>query len=538
MSDDPFAEFEVDPEELRKQQWGVTGETAIRANGQTEWPEPQPLTAPRELEQPYPVDALPPILRDAVLEYSFYGQQPVPMIASSALASTLLCTQGLADVARDEHSTGPISLYFLTVAVSGERKTSVDRWFKSAPLAWMLERCDAMQPEVDIAEAASASWEAERGGLLAKIKPASGKADIKNGLSVEQLRVALAALEQAKPAKVIVPRFFYEDVNNPTLAADLAEDWPSASLWSDEGGLIVGGHGMADDQAISFLGLLNRLWDGNPFNRDRSTTRRARIRGRRFTVSLMAQPIVMERLLNLAGGASRGMGFIARFLIAWPTSKIGQRPYQEPVDDMRAIGRLRALLRELLDLPLPFDPETPSIMALAPPALRFTVEAQQLWRAFHDDVESELGATGEYADVSDIGAKVAENAARLAASFHVLEHGPTGEIDAETTCRANKIVLWHIDDARRVLTAFDRSQSIGDAVLLLEWSRRQPITDPVTPIDPRRVLRVGPRPLRDVKRRNAAIALLVEYHHWLPCGVIGMTQRYLLNPRSQAEGTA
>jgi hypothetical protein len=88
----------------------------------------------------------------------------------------------------------------------------------------------------------------------------------------------------------------------------LAEGWPSASLWSDEAGLVIGAHGMSDEMAMGFIGLLDRLWDGNPFDRDRSTARRARMRGRRFTVSLMVQPVAMERLLTLAGGASRGMG--------------------------------------------------------------------------------------------------------------------------------------------------------------------------------------------------------------------------------------
>ena len=173
----------------------------------------------------------------------------------------------------------------------------------------------------------------------------------------------------------------------------------------------------------------------------------------------MAQPVVMERLLNLAGGASRGMGFIARFLIAWPTSKIGMRPYQVSTGDMPAIRTLRQRLHELLDMPLPLDPEATSIMALKPPALPLTPRAQRLWKKFHDDIEAELGKGGEYADVADIGAKVAENAARLACDFHTLEYGPIGEIDSKTLYRACRVVSWHLNEARRVFAGFDKSQS-------------------------------------------------------------------------------
>jgi hypothetical protein len=528
--DELFQIFEISPEELARQ---IAAKQA-KGNGQTEWPEPKPLTV-GEAETPYPIDALPSILRAAVEEYAKYGQQPVPLIAASALAGVSLVTQGLADVARDEHLRGPLSLYFLLIAVSGERKTSADKWFKSAADAWMHAQCDEMQPDVDNANAAMAAWKAEHDGLLAKIKTASGKkkggkGDGKESVSVEELRKDLIALEQHKPSEVVVPYLFYEDVNNPALTGELAKAWPSASSWSDEGGLIVGGHGMSDDQAMGFLGLLNRLWDGNAYTRDRVTTRRTRLRGRRFTVSLMAQPIVMEQLLKLAGGASRGMGFIARFLIAWPASTIGQRWYRPSIENIPATERLRQRLRELLDLPLPIDPGTTDVMVLAPPALHLTPSASRLWQHCHDRVEAELGKEGRYTDVADIGAKVAENTARLAGDFHVLDYGPVGEIDSKTVYRAFRIVVWHLQEARRVLAAFDKTESTADLEILLKWLLRQP----ERPIDSRDILRSGPAPLRDVTRRNAAIAAFVELNILLPAPspTLGRgAKRYLLNPR-------
>jgi hypothetical protein len=524
----------VDPEAWRKRfDQDRKDSKSARGNGQTEWPEPIPLTLSRDAARPYPVDALPAILRDAVLEYAEYGQQPLPLIASSALASTSLTVQGLADVARDAHLSGPSSLYSLVVAISGERKTSADNWFRSAIRTWMIACGDAMHAETVGAVAELDAWKAERDGLLAKIKTASGKAVVKDGADVKQLREDLVALERTKPDEVIVPRLFYEDVNNAALASNLASDWPSASLWSDEAGLVVGAHGMSDDTAMPFLGLLNRLWDGNTFDRDRITVPGARLRGRRFTVSLMMQPIVMERLLSVADGASRGMGFLARFLITWPVSTIGTRMYRQ-VEAMPAIERLHQRLRELLDMPLPIDPENPALMILAPPVLRFTARAQQLWERFHDDVETELGKTGQYVDVADIGAKVAENVARLAGNFHVLEYSPTGEIDSKTLYRAIKIVSWHLDEARRVFATFERSESVTDAELLLTWLRKQPARIPPTPINRRNILHAGPRSLRDLKRRDQAVEVLAEHLHLIPYGGIGKPRRYVLNPRSVA----
>src|SRR5438128_9035919 len=90
-----------------------------RQTGAARWPDPEPL-GDAGAERPYPLDALPPILGDAVAEYQSYGQQPVPMVACSGLASASLAAQPLADVVRDRNLVGPISLYTLIIAISGE----------------------------------------------------------------------------------------------------------------------------------------------------------------------------------------------------------------------------------------------------------------------------------------------------------------------------------------------------------------------------------------------------------------------------------
>ena len=83
------------------------------------WPFPTPLNASLAPETPYPVDALPSLIHQAVSVYQQYGQQPLPLVASSALANISLACQSLANVARDRYLTSPISLFFLSVAASG-----------------------------------------------------------------------------------------------------------------------------------------------------------------------------------------------------------------------------------------------------------------------------------------------------------------------------------------------------------------------------------------------------------------------------------
>ena len=105
---------------------------------------------------------------------------------------------------------------------------------------------------------------------------------------------------------------------------------------------------------MRFLGLLNRLWDGMSFDRKRASSKSYTIKGRRFTVSLMMQEIVLARLLAAGGGVSRDLGFLARFLIAWPPSTMGTRLYNCNLD-LPSMAKFDTRLRDLLSLSLPTD---------------------------------------------------------------------------------------------------------------------------------------------------------------------------------------
>jgi len=488
------------------------------------WPDPEPLFEPAEAARPYPLEALPPIMVDAISEYRAYGQQPLPLVACSALATLSLAAQGLADVARDRHLTGPISLDVAVIAGSGERKTSADRAFNRPIREWMRNRREALQPAIDKARAELLAWEAERDGLLSKIKRAAGGKGKDAGADLGHCKQRLAELEAIPPPQPILPSLFYEDTNAARLAVDLAEGWPSASIWSDEAGLVIGSHGMNDDNLMGFIGLLNRLWDGQDFNRNRLTVKSAQIRGRRLTVSLMMQPVVLTRLLGAGDGASRGMGWIARNLIAWPGSTIGSRPYRDAAE-MPALDAFHSRVRELLELELPVEGLG---MVLAPPSLSLSPPAFQVWRTLHDDVEAELSRFGEFGSVPDIGAKIAENAARIAGVFHVVTQGPGGSIDQPTMEGAAAVAIWHLNEARRIVGATKMPQDVADADLLLGWLLGR-LEDT---IEPREILRVGPVPLRVRARRDAAINVLLEKHQASMLKV-GKADRLVLNPKAR-----
>ena len=105
----------------------IMEEREIRLGTRT-WKEPLPLFSTSEAKE-YPVEALPETIREAVKEVIGFVQAPIPLAASSALGALSLAAQGLIDVERAKGLSGPCSLFFLTMAESGERKSSCDGYF-------------------------------------------------------------------------------------------------------------------------------------------------------------------------------------------------------------------------------------------------------------------------------------------------------------------------------------------------------------------------------------------------------------------------
>ncbi len=82
--------------------------------------------------EPYPRTALPLVIRQAVAEVSGFVQAPVALVAASALGAVSLACQGFVDIERARTLLGPTSLFLLSIASSGERKSTCDGYFSSA----------------------------------------------------------------------------------------------------------------------------------------------------------------------------------------------------------------------------------------------------------------------------------------------------------------------------------------------------------------------------------------------------------------------
>ncbi len=425
----------------------------------TVWPNPQALTEKIAAEA-YPLDALPDNVGAAVKEVLGFTKAPVVLVASSALASLSLATQVHVDIKRAEKLTGPTGLFLLSIADSGERKSTCDGFFSKPIQVYEQEQAELAKPLLKDHAAALSAWNAEREGVLSAIKDAG-----KKGKSVAELRDNLTLIEHCKPEPPRIPKLIRGDETPENLAYVLAKEWPAGGVISSEAGVVLGAHGMGKESIMRNLALLNILWDGGELSVGRRSSESFTIRGARLTVALQVQEATLRSFFDRSGGLARGTGFFARFLVAWPESTQGYRPFTDPPESWPKLAAFHRRITEILNIPAPIDDEG----ALNPVLMAFTPEAKMAWVAFHDALEGELRSGGELYDVRDVASKTADNAARMAALFHVFEHGFETAVGFDSFEKASRIAAWHLHEARRFFGELALPVELANAVRLDSW---------------------------------------------------------------------
>jgi putative DNA primase/helicase len=463
-----------------------------------EWTEPQPLTAKVEPE-PYPLDALPDTIRTAVEEVAAFVKAPIALIASSALAALSLAVQAHYDAKRAEKLQGPVGLYLLTIADSGERKSTCDGLFTQPIRDYEEAQAEAAKPVLKDYQVQMEAWEAKHCGIKDQIRQLAKKSE-----STEEMETALQELEDEKPEKPRIPRLLYADATPEALAYGLATQWPSAGVVSAEAGIVFGSHGMGKDSVMRNLALLNQLWDGASLAIDRRSTESFAVRGARLTMALQVQEQTLHSFFDKTGPLARGTGFLARFLVSWPESTQGNRPYSDPPEEWPKLTAFHQKIADILKITVLIN----EAGALSPVPLTLKPDAKAAWEEFHNAIERELSSGGELYDVRDVASKSADNAARLAVLFQIFEHGLVGAVELDCFERAGRIVAWHLNEARRFFGELALPPELADAARLDTWLIGYCHRQKTHLVPTREAQRLGP--VRDREKLMAALRELEE----------------------------
>ena len=271
---------------------------------------PQPLMREIPPGAAYPVEALGP-LRQAVEAVADISQAPIAIAAQSALSVASLAVQGFADV-ETLGSDAPCSLFCLTIAESGERKSTCDRLLMRGLRDYERDRAEAYTDEFATWKRDNDLWEAKAKRLTTDAA-GRGKQSTDAAAAEADLRKMGAA-----PREPIHPNITAMDPTFEGLAKLYGKGRPALGLFTDEGGGFIGGHAMNADNKLKTIAGLSRLWNGDPIDRTRAGDGAQVYRGRRLALHLMAQPIAARPLLS--DPLANGQGFLARFLITEPPS--------------------------------------------------------------------------------------------------------------------------------------------------------------------------------------------------------------------------
>ena len=360
------------------------------------------------------------------------------MAAQSVLAVAALAAQAHADVQLPFGQTRPLSLALITVASSGDRKTSTDREAAWPVRTYEEELGADYADKQEATQDCTGAWDAEKKRI---------EGDKKQNRDGRKL-----LLEQLGPVP-LAPLHPFITAPEPTIEG-LIKAMPRAvaslGLFSAEGGQFVGGHGMSTDQRLKTAAGLSSLWDGDTIKRIRAGDGVTILKGRRLSLHMMVQPDVAAVFLN--DPLLRDQGLLSRILVAAPCSMAGTRTYQETAaGDEVAIREYGKHILHLL--------RAPAVMAhgtdneLVARALPMSTEAQACWRAFHDETERQIGIGGRLAPVRDFAGKAAEHAARVAGVLTIVSDLNATEISSGEMADAVALVRWHLGEALRLCAA-------------------------------------------------------------------------------------
>jgi hypothetical protein len=451
-------------------------------------------STPPRFAPAYPLDVFHYVARETAHELLRNVQAPDAMVGMGLINAISMACQGLIDVKLPTGQIRPVSQNLLLVAGSGERKTTVFSLLLAPFREVDMKAMVSHKLNMERYQAEFGSWMAKGKGLRSAISKAASK-----GKPTAELDSQLMEHAAAKPSQSRLRCFLRQDITAKALMEAVQGDGESIAITTDEGHMLFTG------EAMSHVGLLNRLWDSpEMLPLDRADNAHLMAMNPRVSVSIMTQHGPLKQFLDRRGSVAKGSGHWARYLVGWPRSMMGFRRVDDVEPVWERLPVFHARIRELLDA----YREMMESGTIAREVITFSLDAKARWVELAAQTESML-RLGEYlSDINDFASKVMEILARLAAAMHYFS-GEGGDISLDTLNRAFEIVRWHVDEYKYLFSPqFAVPQDQLDAKAIESYLRtriwRGPLSNTCVPKN--QVLRCGP--VRSRARLDAALELL------------------------------
>jgi hypothetical protein len=172
----------------------------------------------------FPIHSLPLITQGAVIDAYTVTGVPAVLAAGAVLSAAAVACQGHLKVRSPIGSVCPLSLYFLHIAKSGERKTTVEELCLTGLRDFQnFHRSAAVKANVDF-DVKHKIWEKKLRLIEKKLLT------VQDDSEVSDIGDLLKSHLLARPQKCQGPTLFYSDTTIEALLHKLATEWPSAFL--------------------------------------------------------------------------------------------------------------------------------------------------------------------------------------------------------------------------------------------------------------------------------------------------------------------
>jgi len=423
-----------------------------------------PLVAELEPSAPFPMDALPSVLADYAKVIHRCTQAPDALVGNSLLAAASLAVQSHANVVLPHGASVPTSLYIVSVAESGERKSAVDR----------------------LALHAHATFE--------KVKSDEARE------ALEQF----ARLDKQAKETATIPReaiFLASDPTVEGLCKLLYAGMPSIGVFSAEGGRFLGGHGMTDEAALRTAAGLSLFWDGAAVDRVRAGDGATKLYGRRVALHLMAQPRATFQWLS--NPVLKDQGLFSRCLVAYPQSTAGTRMFRnEKADETPAAAAYVKRMTELLSGKWPIN----EFHELQPMHMGIGGAARKLWIETHDQIEKAIA--GDLRSVQGLASKAAEHMGRIAGVCTSIDK-PSASSVSEVGMQQGAVLLeFYLGEALRLAGVQPLHDKAELASVLWSWLAQRGKRHISLP----ELVQFGPSKLRKAETMRSMLDVLADHY--------------------------
>lgn len=398
------------------------------------------------------------LLENAVIEVSDSLQISKSMAITSALGAMAHACQGLIVVEQPTGNRVNTNLMLLTIAESGERKTSVEKTFFSEIRRLQAQKIEESMQECEDKEREHQLWTIEL-GVLKSLLQKEIKSAANDGLETSQKVIDLKEKIKVKMAEEIELhsrcRFIFDDTTPQALVKMMHEHFCHACLLSSEA------NGIFNGRAFEELHLLNSLWDGIDVTVDRTSRPSFVLRNARLTLVLMIQMQVMDKFLKKRGEQARGLGFLARFLVVKPYQMAGERSVSLKLGDRPHIKAFNERAVELLQQDLEELKKATNGNLMEKKVLRFSAKASKRWTEYAQFIESSMREGYVYEFYKDHASKLMDNITRVAGiitHFHDPELYPaqitrsTLDYAYHLCMRYSKHFLTYVADEPEIIT--------------------------------------------------------------------------------------